>query len=401
MLIFQAYQRKMAWIFFLVLPFLSLQAETLVVESFPVETHLDHSDIPDTTQIWCDLFRKAQKTIVLSQFYFSNAPKSDLNLVLDELVAAGRRGVAIRIIAGHKFRKIYPETLAYLEKQNGVMLRTLDIETLMGGGVMHAKYMIVDQKRVFIGSQNFDWRALTHIHELGLLIESTALAARLGSLFELDWLLAGGAALSSAVSTIQKQGEPAIDDPAFQLLASPPALTPDFIGSEEKALVQAIDQAKHLIQIQVYQYYPTDYRRKIYYPVLDNALRAAVLRGVRVELLVSDKNNKKPDIDFLKSLAMLPGVTVKMISIPPWSGGEVSFGRLDHCKYAIFDEHLGWLGTTNWSQDYFQQSRNVSVLIKDLKTVKTLSKVFTTTWKSPYSEPVNLSRSDAKKKKKK
>ena len=43
----------------------------------------------------------------------------------------------------------------------------IDIGTV-AGGVQHAKFFIVDGEEVFLGSQNFDWRALKHIHELGV-----------------------------------------------------------------------------------------------------------------------------------------------------------------------------------------------------------------------------------------
>ena len=44
------------------------------------------------------------------------------------------------------------------------------------GGVLHSKAMVVDREVVFLGSANFDWRALEHIQELGALVHSEPLA---------------------------------------------------------------------------------------------------------------------------------------------------------------------------------------------------------------------------------
>ena len=50
----------------------------------------------------------------------------------------------------------------------GATVRHLDLKRVPGGGgVLHAKYFIVDDRDAFFGSQNFDWRALEHNYELG------------------------------------------------------------------------------------------------------------------------------------------------------------------------------------------------------------------------------------------
>ena len=48
---------------------------------------------------------------------------------------------------------------------------------------LHAKAVIIDRKRVFIGSLNFDPRAIYFNTEVGLLIESSVLAEQLAELF--------------------------------------------------------------------------------------------------------------------------------------------------------------------------------------------------------------------------
>jgi putative cardiolipin synthase len=52
---------------------------------------------------------------------------------------------------------------------------------------LHAKYMIVDGRRVFVGSSNFDPRSLRINTEIGLVVESRALSQRLLALTEPDF----------------------------------------------------------------------------------------------------------------------------------------------------------------------------------------------------------------------
>jgi len=50
---------------------------------------------------------------------------------------------------------------------------------------LHAKYMIIDQRRLFVGSVNFDPRSIERNTEIGILIESGALATQLRRIYRL------------------------------------------------------------------------------------------------------------------------------------------------------------------------------------------------------------------------
>src|SRR5262249_51216694 len=63
----------------------------------------------------------------------------------------------------------------------------IDMKKVSGGGVQHAKYMIVDGEDVFVGSQNFDWRSLKDIHELGVRARDTRIAGLFARVFTADW----------------------------------------------------------------------------------------------------------------------------------------------------------------------------------------------------------------------
>src|SRR5687768_6219085 len=74
-----------------------------LVESSPVETTLDHPDIPDAHAVWPEMMNGATKTVDVAQFYVSNAPGSRLEPVIQALEAAADRGVRVRVLAEEKF----------------------------------------------------------------------------------------------------------------------------------------------------------------------------------------------------------------------------------------------------------------------------------------------------------
>ena len=52
---------------------------------------------------------------------------------------------------------------------------------------MHQKLWISDKKNVYIGSANMDWKSLAQVKELGVYVESEAVAADLTNYFE-NWI---------------------------------------------------------------------------------------------------------------------------------------------------------------------------------------------------------------------
>jgi hypothetical protein len=107
---------------------------------------------------------------------------------------------------------------------------------------------------------------------------------------------------------------------------------------------------------------------------------------VRVRLLVSSWAKPKS----LAEIAAVPNVEVRVITIPPWSGGEIPFARVAHAKYAVFDRGaLAWVGTSNWEGDYFTRSRNVGLVVEGAPFAGRLDRIFGDGWGSPYAAPVD------------
>lgn len=371
---------------------IALLAPIQLAESYPVETTLDAPDVPDAQMAWIALIDDAKTSLDIAQFYVSEKPGGRLEPVLVAVEAAAKRGVAVRILADAKFAKIYPQSIDRLDAVRGIEVRRLDLDQLTGG-VLHAKYFVVDRQRGWLGSQNFDWRSLEHIQELGVRIDQPALAAKLGQIFDYDWALAVGTAPkalpSRPVDAAQWTPVDFAGAPAEALLvASPASLLPAGADWDLPHLLAAIEGAKKTLRVQLLNYSVIGYDDTTW-EGLDAALRAAAKRGVQVSMIVADWNKKAPKVDAVQGLAKVPGITVKFATIPPAKSGPIPFGRVVHAKYLTIDGAWSWVGTSNWSKDYFFSSRNVGLIVRSEPFAKTLEGYFARLWTSAYVEVVD------------
>ncbi len=363
-----------------------------LVESAPVETTLNHADVRDAADVWPEMIAAARATLDIAQFYVADAPGSRLNAVIAAIEAAADRGVRVRLLVEKAFRDKYPETLERLGKRAHVEVRVFDVHATMGG-ILHAKYFVVDGHAAFVGSQNFDWRALEHIQEIGVRLESATLAGQLDELFAADWDVAGGAPIARyakghGVWDAASEGATVrtADGLRVRLGASPRGFLPDDAAWDLPMLLDWIDRATATIDVQLLTYKPS-MRNGDEWRTLDDALRRAAARGVRVRLLVSHWGMRDPGLARLaKDLA--PPSSVRVITIPPAASGDIPFARVSHAKYAVFDGARAWVGTSNWEGDYVLASRNVSVLVEGASFAQRLDGVFGDGWESAYTKPL-------------
>jgi len=365
-------------------------ATVTLVESFPVETTLDHADVPDAPDVWLAMIGGARRSIDFAEFYASEADTEALRAhsrlapVVAAIEAALGRGVKVRFLADAKFARTYPLTLARLAA-HGATVRTLDVART-SGGVLHAKYFIVDGEDTFIGSQNFDWRALAHIFEMGVRVRSAAFAGALLDVFETDWQIAGGAPPATRVARhTTMDGLATTTGERLTLLASPRGWLPHEEEWELPRLVQTIDGARQTVDVELLTY-KTRGRDGAPFVALDEALRRAVERGVQVRLLVSEWSTRPGSAGRAAAEALAAAhIEVRVLRIPPWSGGDIPYARVAHAKIMVVDGAIAWVGTGNWEADYFEASRNVSVLVTGGRLPPQLDGVFQANWASPYA----------------
>lgn len=362
-----------------------------VVESWPLGTQLDHPRVPDASDVWPEMIARAEHTLDFAQFYASEAEGSDLEgskltAVLVRIEEAVKRGVRVRFLVDASFADKYPATLADLERR-GVLVKKLDVGKLMGG-VLHAKYFVVDGTEAFVGSQNFDWRALAHIQEIGVRVRGQHVAL-LAAVFADDWKSAGGTDEGSDAGALV-YGDGTSDGALVTLAASPEGHLPPGAPWDLPMLVELLKNAKARLDVQLLTY-GTKNRDGSAFTTLDDELRLAAARGVRVRLLVSHWAVKPGSASkaSLEALARVPNVEVHVLTIPPVPGRDIPFARVAHAKYAVADGISTWVGTSNWEGDYFLKSRNVSVFVRGGKVARTLLEIFEGGWGEPYGAPLS------------
>ncbi len=357
-----------------------------LVYSYPVETTLDEPDLRQAKDVWPEMIDAAKSALDIEQFYVTPSTGGPLEPTLAAIERAGARGVKVRVILEKKFEKNSLDGIARLKGVKGLELRIADWSKISGAGIIHAKFFAVDGgKAAYVGSQNFDWRSLEHIHEMGLAIDDAGVAKQVQSVFDHDWAVADS---TTAAPDDAKQELAAASGRAY-LVASPWRQNPAGVGDSEAEIARMIGEAKDEILVQNLEYFTTTYGKPTrYYGKLDAALRDAAIRGVKIKILVSHWGTEEPLVKGLQSLAVLPGVEARVITIPEAKSGTIPYARLTHSKYAVFDGKTLWVGTSNWTGSYFDQSRNLEVVVKDEVLAARAAAVQKHLWDSGYTVPL-------------
>jgi phosphatidylserine/phosphatidylglycerophosphate/cardiolipin synthase-like enzyme len=367
-----------------------------LVQTAPVETPLHSADLRSAAEVWTELFDNAKSEIVIGQFYAVVKPGSVFEKVVEHLEAAGKRGVKIRFLLDQKGVGLSEQpTIERLKAIPNLEFRVLDFNKLTGNGIIHAKYLVVDATTAYIGSQNFDWRSFEHIHETGLRITDAKVVRQVQAIFDQDWRAQGLTAGGQIAPVLNvKTAVADIHQNAF-LLSSPNQYNPAGVGDSESGLPALLAEAKSEVRVQLLDYAPLSYGPKgtrPYYAVIDNAVRAAAGRGVKIKLMVSNWNLESPALAYLKSLAILPNVEIRVVTLPVASTGFIPFARVIHSKTMVIDNQVAWVGTSNWSGGYMDLSRNLEVVMRNEKMAQRLVALQEQTWNSAYAQPLDINK---------
>lgn len=362
-----------------------------LVHTVPVDTALGTADLRQPGPVWTELFDGAKNTIDIGQFYAADHPGSVMDKVIDHLEAAGKRGVKIRFLMEEKGIKLSEgSTLERLRAIPNLTFRVMPYGQV-SGGIIHAKYMIVDARQAFVGSQNFDWRSLEHIHETGLRISDATVVGQVQAIFDQDWQAQQALAEHRPVP-LPATGQAPVRTGNY-LVASPQRYNPPGVGDSQLELPRLLAEAKKEVRVQLLDYAPLSYgpdNTRPYYAVIDNAVRAAAARGVSIKLMVSNWNTDKLELPYLKSLAVLPNVQIKIVTLPEAKQGFIPYSRVIHSKTMEIDGQLAWVGTSNWLGGYLDNSRNLEVVMRSETMAKRVGDLHRQLWDGPYARALNV-----------
>ncbi|MCX6163906.1 MAG: phospholipase D-like domain-containing protein [Ignavibacteriae bacterium] len=372
-----------------------------LVESVPVEISLEQSKLPRALDVWLDMISNAQESIDIETFYIANEKGEVLEQVLKAIKDAASRGVQVRVMIDESFYNSSEKSADELNNIPNIIIRKIPIKKI-AGGVMHAKYFVVDKKDLFIGSQNMDWRALKHIHEMGVMIKSKKMARVFLNIFEIDWGLCENYSGENLAKLKKKYAKNIINSrkpikikteefgdvilyPAF----SPAGILPDKFNKEETELLKIIKKTKSRLCINMFSYSLKGEGKDEVYDKIDKALRDAASRGVKIKIIFSNWTIKKGSTESIQSLSTVPNIEIKFSNIPEYSGGFIPYSRVDHSKYFISDRDISWISTSNWERSYFYECRNATLIIQNEEINSLLEEDFLLSWNSMFVENVD------------
>src|SRR3989338_6565070 len=208
-----------------------------LVQSVPAESAIAHPQLRYAKDVWVEMIGQAQSSLDIAQFYITNKTGEPIEPVIAALQKAGERGVHIRFLVDPTLlgKEKEDDGVAKIRAIPGLELRMIDYKKI-AGGVLHAKYWVIDGKKVFIGSQNFDWRSLKHIHEMGILTDDPTVVRQLGGIFAIDWKLAKNP--KKSCHCIRKTSPS--KNQTIELVSGPSDLLPRGVRYSEAALVDLI-----------------------------------------------------------------------------------------------------------------------------------------------------------------
>uniref|UniRef100_A0A2K5TMC5 Phospholipase D family member 4 n=1 Tax=Macaca fascicularis TaxID=9541 RepID=A0A2K5TMC5_MACFA len=317
-------------------------------------------------QAWLQLLDTAQESVHVASYYWSltgpdigvNDSSSQLGeALLQKLQQLLGRNISLAVATSSPTLARKSTDLQVLAAR-GAQVRRVPMGRLTRG-VLHSKFWVVDGRHIYMGSANMDWRSLTQVKELGAVIYNCShLAQDLEKTFQTYWVLGVPKAVlpktwpqnfSSHINRFQPfQGLfDGVPTTAY-FSASPPALCPQGRTPDLEALLAVMGSAQEFIYASVMEYFPTtrfSHPRR-YWPVLDNALRAAAFsKGVRVRLLVSCGLNTDPTMfPYLRSLQALSNpaanvsVDVKVFIVPVGNHSNIPFSRVNHSKFMVTEK---------------------------------------------------------------
>jgi phosphatidylserine/phosphatidylglycerophosphate/cardiolipin synthase-like enzyme len=368
-------------------------AELVLGQSTPLETELGIPGVPDALYLWRDAVQQATESIDIGAFYFMSKRNSRFNLLIDDISSAANRGVHVRIMLDKRFFEQdlkhggddHQKLIANLSAHKRIVVQPVEQFNKLGG-MYHAKFFLIDGRILWLGSQNFDWRSLDHILEVGVLCTSQKLVGKAAALFEVDWHL--GATRSKR----RKVGGSAHDNVWFgneihraELLASPKGYDLADIKLDIVAIRHAIRSSKNFVELQLSKYRSSFREMDHRWNDIEIELLEAASRGVELRILVDARTEDvNGQIDRLRELASHDNISVGIARISDHSSGKIAYARMVHSKFAVFDGRITWLGTSNWTPDDFFHSRNIGIIVEGRRFATTLHEIFEKLWTSEY-----------------
>jgi len=275
------------------------------------------------------LIQGAEKSICISMFVMKRGKKvnSFVNLLIEELKNAAKRGIKIRIFLENK--KVNQSTVDFLRG-----IRNIEIKFDSLQKTTHNKIIIIDQNTILIGSTNWTEKSIGHANEANVVIKDKEVTEYFQEYFDRLWK------------------DSSKDISPFK------SFTGDIIPLIDR---QYFDVVKELMSKSTQRVFVMVYGFKLSETgdtkgdVLANEMIKAKRRKVETKVLLEKSN-------FSKQLNKMNSATIQYFKE---NGVKARFGSKDiitHSKVVIIDDVV-ILGATNWSYSGLEKWHNTDILI--------------------------------------
>lgn len=182
-----------------------------------------------------------------------------------------------------------------------------------------------------------------------------------------------------------------VGNSSFYLSSSPNSFTASNRSLEIDTIKKALQSGSKYVYFSVMHYVPFSLHShpNYYWPEVDNLLREASYKGIKVNLLVSVWNSTNIDwLQYWKSLDALKNIDVRYIKLPNSPHGlPAPFSRVSHSKYIVTDTSL-YITTSNCAADYYYSTAGIGFITKAENLRLNAQDIFLRDWKSQYTYKV-------------
>ncbi|XP_044291801.1 5'-3' exonuclease PLD4 [Varanus komodoensis] len=394
-----------------------------LVESLPWDMPFqpNSSTVKPLYQAWMELLTMARESVHMASYYWTLTGE-DLGVndtsskqgedVFKKFESLLLKNVSMFIVTNVPPKVQHSTDLEILEEK-GAHVKRINFGQLTHG-VLHTKFWIVDRKHIFLGSANVDWRALTQVKELGVLITNcSCLGNDLWKTFKTYWDLGEHNATipspwpNNYSTNINRHRPLEVQfngtSTKTYFSASPFSFCPEGRTFDLMAILDVIYDAEEFVYVSLMAYFPTTHfsHPQRYWPPIDNALRSvAFSHKIHLRLLINCWIHTDPSMfHYLKSLSVLNDphsnitIEVKIFIVPVGNHTNIPFARLNHNKYMVTDK-TAYIGTSNWAEEYFSITAGVGLIAAQSSTdtqkrnsliQEQLRSLFERDWNSKYS----------------
>ncbi|KAI6215753.1 hypothetical protein M3Y94_00421600 [Aphelenchoides besseyi] len=402
-----------------------------IVESIP--TNLTFHSGPKhkaTHTAWSELLQSAEKSVRIAALYWSLRDKSGYptavegQRIFDQLVETSQRGVKVYIVQNNRSKTFPQDDSAELEARGLATVRSMDFVKLFGSGVLHTKFWIIDEKHIYVGSANMDWRSLTEVKELGVVIrDCSCMAIDLHKIFTVYWKVAEENRLIPEPWPLNLRTKFNHEQP----------LNITFNGDQMRTFISLTSSIEcERTRSRLGCDHLRD-RTSSYWGLLDSALRGAAYNGAKVDLLISHWNYSRPEmLGYLRSMLQINSALpfhvggkrgqINVVSsfqcllfaLHNFSGYSLYQHQLNNRKSImhvsiitnisvridvfqhndhLVTEKMAYVGTSNWAADYFITTAGVGVIFETVDSAAIVSEfnsIFERDWTSEYARPLSM-----------